>query len=244
MKRDLFSDEARSSRDLLELTLRALRELDRIAPRPGYLSCFRLWDYEPHQPCRSWLIQVPEGPLRGSPLVLERRWGADEDRERLARNLRRRPNLQPSLSAREAELPLEDFESLRAFASTIEFPLLSLREAHVSIPPAPYGIEGVRRDAIRLREDRVRLEWGAAPPPELKTVAAWAARLRSVCEQCFPDSAISILRAGPTGACSLCRRACLNDPFACPACGAAYHADCWDYLGLCAIYGCGARAES
>jgi len=236
------SGTERAERRLLELTLEAMKELDRAGARPGYAPCFRLWDYGPHQPFRSWLIQVPdEDPLRTAPLVLERRWDAVEDRERLARDLRRRPDLRPSLSVREAEFPREDFASLRAIASRIEFPLLGLREAHPSIQPAQFGLEGFRRDAARLRTERVRLEWGAAPPAELKAAAAWAARVRSVCEQCFPDGAVSILRAGPTGACSLCRRACPNDAVACPSCGAAFHADCWDYVGLCAIYGCGGR---
>jgi hypothetical protein len=242
MNRDLFSDEKRSSRDFLDLTLKALRELDRTDARRGFVPCFKLWDYGPHQPFRSWLIQVPEGH-REETIVLERRWDAPGDRERLSRDLRRRPDLRPTLSAREAEFPREDFDSLRGFARRIEFPLLDLREAHLSIPPAPYGIEGCRRDAVRLRTDRVRLEWGAVPPAELKGVAAWVARVRSLCESCFPDSSVAILRAGPTGLCSLCRRACLDQPYACPACGARYHADCWDYVGLCAVYGCGGRGE-
>src|SRR5215204_4647053 len=93
---------------LLELSLQAMLELDRMETRPAFAPYFRLWDYDPHQPWRSWLIQVPDAePLPSDPLVLERTWDAAEDRERLVRDLRRRPRLQPTLCVREARLPKE-----------------------------------------------------------------------------------------------------------------------------------------
>jgi hypothetical protein len=234
------SGTADPQRRFLHLTLEAMQELDQVGARPGFAPCFRIWDYGPHQPYRSWLIQMPErnAPFEPAAIVLERAWDAAEDRERLARELRRRPRLQPTMCVREAELPTREFASLRTFASRIQFPLLELRNAHLSIQPAQYGIEGFRHDAVRLRSERVRLEWGGAPPIELKTVAAWATQVRNLCSGCFPDENISIQGAGPTGLCSLCRRTALSDVVGCPACGVAYHRECWYYVGKCAIYGC------
>ncbi len=224
----------------LQLTLEAMREIERLGARPGFSPCFRVWDYSPHREYRSWLIQTPMegGPDPQGPIVLERTWDVVADRERLARNLRRRPSLQPTLSLREAELPRGEFASLRALASHISFPLLGLREAHVATQPAQYGIEGFRRDAARLHSERVRLEWGGNPPAELRAAVAWAQQVRGMCENRFPDERVSILRAGPSGTCSLCRGPVLADPRGCPRCGARYHAECWAYLGRCAIYGC------
>jgi hypothetical protein len=225
---------------LLELTLEAMRELDRMGTRPGFTPWFRTWDYDPHQTWRSWLIQLSEDT--GAPLVLERTWDAVEDRERLSRDLRRRPSLQPTLCVREAPLPREEFEVLRTVGKTIPFPILELRDAYTSLQPAQFGIEGFRKETIRLRSNRVRLDWGV-PKPEMRAVASWAGQVRSLCAGCFPDGSISILRAGPTGTCSLCRKPALVETTDCPACKVVYHRDCWEYAGRCAVYGCGGTSE-
>lgn len=211
-----------------------------MATRSGFRPFLRIWDYDPHGTYRSWLIQVPDDSdlLQAAPLVLERTWDAVHDRERLARDLRRRPRLQPTLCIREARLPQEEFATLRDLGRRIPFPLLSLRDAHTSLQPAQYGIEGMSKDNVRLRSERVRLEWGI-PAIEMRAVAAWAGQLRNLCCGCFPDEHISILRSGPTGTCSLCRRTALEDTASCPVCRAPYHRECWDYVGRCAIYGCG-----
>src|SRR6185503_6932354 len=234
------------ARLLLELTLEALRELDRMEPRPGFGSYFRIWDYDPHRTFRSWLLQVPEttDPLRPSPLVLERTWDAAVDRERLARDLRRRPRLQPTLCIREARLPKDDFEFLRNVGKRIPYSRLELREAHLSLPPAQFGIEGFRNETVELRSERIRLEWGGEPVADLKAVAAWAARMRSLCSGSFPDENISILRSGPTGLCALCRQPALNETHSCPECRSTHHQECWDYAGRCATYGCAGMETS
>jgi hypothetical protein len=234
------SGTADKQRLLLELSLQALQELDRMATRPAFAPYFRLWDYDPHRPWRSWLIQVPDDgdPIPSAPLVLERTWDAANDRERLARDLRRRPHLHPTLCVREARLPKEEFGFLRNVGSRIPYSRLELREALTSLQPAQYGIEGFRKETVRLRTDRVRLEWGGEPPLELKAVATWAARMRSLCCSCFPDEDISIVRAGPTGTCSLCRQPALNQTRDCAECRSRYHRECWDYVGRCAVYGC------
>jgi hypothetical protein len=235
------SGTADKQRLLLELSLQALQELDRMATRPLFAPYFRLWDYDPHRPWRSWLIQVPDDgdPAPSGPLVLERTWDAVEDRERLARDLRRRPRLRPTMCIREARLPKEEFEFLRSVGKRIPYPQHYLREAHPVLQPAQFGIEGFRKDSVRLRSERIRLEWGGEPVSELKAVATWAARMRSLCGGCFPDEDISIVRAGATGTCSLCRQAALDEPRACPECRSCYHRECWDYVGRCAVYGCG-----
>jgi hypothetical protein len=227
-------------RQLLELTLEAMRELDRMTARPGFLPWLRIWDYDPHRAFRSWLIQIrDETPShQPEPLVLERTWDAAEDRTRLARDLRRRPPLQPTLSVREAALPPEEFAFLRTAASRIPYSRLELRDAHTSLQPAQYGMEGFSKETVRLRSERIRLEWGGDPAAEMKAVAAWAARLRSLCMGCFPDGNVSILQSSPTGRCSLCRDPALEEATACPECRAPYHRECWEYLGRCAIYGC------
>jgi len=227
-------------RQFLELTLEALQELDRMEARPAFSPYFRIWDYDPHRTFRSWLIQVPDesDPLRPAPLVLERTWDAAVDREKLSRDLRRRPRLQPTLCVREARLPKDDFEFLRSVGARIPYSRLQLRDAHLSLPPVQFGIEGFRKETVQLRSERIRLEWGGEPLPELTAAAAWASRMRSLCSSCFGEENISILRSGPTGLCSLCRQPALNDPHACPECRATYHPECWDYLGRCATYGC------
>jgi hypothetical protein len=227
---------------LLDLTHGALQELNRMTTRPGCRPFFRVWDYHPHKTYRSWLIQVPDDDevLQIAPLVLERTWDAAQDRERLARDLRRRPRVQPTLCVREARLPAEEFAPLREVGKRIPFPLLELRDTH-ALQSAQYGIEGVRRDAVRLRSAQVRLEWND-PLPGLKAVARWAAQVRALCESAFPDADISIVRTGPTGTCSLCRRAALEETTSCPDCKVVYHRECWDYVGRCAIYGCGGGA--
>ena len=227
-------------RQLLELTLVAMQELEQMNARRPFSPWLRIWDYDPHQAYRSWLIQIPEedDPQPPAPLVLERTWDAAEDRERLARDLRRRPRLQPTLSVREARLPKEDFDYLRSVGSKMPYPRIELRDAHTSLQPAQFGIEGFRKDAVQMSTARIRLEWGGVPRPGLEAVAAWAARLRSLCSACFPDRGISILLGVLTGICSLCRRPALEETQRCPECRAMYHRDCWDYLGRCAIYGC------
>jgi hypothetical protein len=227
------------ARKILELTLEATRELGRMTTRPGFRPFFRIWDHQPKH-YRSWLIQVPDDDvvLQPAPIVLERTWFAAEDCERIERDLRRRPRLQPTLRVREAPLPKEEFAAMRELGKRIPFPLLELRDAHSS-RPSPYGIEGMRKDNVRLRSERVRLEWGGVPDPELKAVVAWAAQVRALCESAFPDADISVVRAGPTGTCSLCRRAALQETTVCPDCKVVYHRECWDYVGRCAIYGCG-----
>jgi hypothetical protein len=227
-------------RRFLELTLLAMRELDRMEARPTFAPYFRIWDYDPHRTYRSWLLQIPDDadPLRPAPIVLERTWDAAEDRERLARDLRRRPRLQPTLYIREARLPNEEFSFLRSVGSRISYPRLELRDAHTSLQPTQFGLEGFRKETVQLRSDRIRLEWGGMVQPELKAVAAWAERVRSLCSGCFPDETISILRAGMTGICSLCRQPALKDTQSCPDCRATYHQQCWEYVGRCAIYGC------
>lgn|SRR5581483_1625369 len=239
------SGTADQQRRFLELTLSALQELERTATRPGYEPLFRIWDYNPPRQFRSWLIQVPERSASGPhpSLVLERTWDAAEDRDRLARDLRRRPRLHPTLRAREAELPPEDFAFLRGVASRLEFPLLSLRDAFTWVHPAQYGIEGFRRETVRLRSGRVRLEWSGNPPAELKAIASWATRTRELCERSFPSSDVVLQDAEPTGRCSLCHRSVLEHHCTCPACGAGYHQDCWEYVGRCAIYGCVGTAD-
>ncbi len=227
-------------RIFLELTLAAVQELDRMQTRPGFKPYFRLWDYDPLKTFRSWLIQVPDDvdSRPSEPLVLERTWDAVEDRDRLARDLRRRPRLQPTMCVREAKLPGNEFEFLREVGSKIPFPLVELRDTHLSVRPVQFGIEGFRRDTVRLRSERVRLSWGGAPHTSMKAAAAWAERMRSLCCGCFPDQDVSILRTGSTGLCALCRSAALEDNIACPACRGTYHRDCWDYVGHCAVYGC------
>ena len=232
-------------RQFLELTLAAMQELDRMKARPAFSPLFRIWDYDPHRTYRSWLIQIPEdddSPHADS-LVLERTWDATADREGLARNLRRRPHLHPTMVVREAVLPKEEFAFLRSAGKRTPYSRLELRDAHTSLQSAQYGIEGFRKDTVSFQPDRIRLEWGGNPPPELKAVAAWAARMRSVCSGCFGDEDISILRAGVTGSCSLCRTPALSEVQACPECRSPYHRECWEYVGRCAIYGCpGSRA--
>ena len=227
-------------RRFLQLTLEAMHEIERMEARPGFSACFRIWDYSPHREYRSWLLEMPTdvGHVPQGPIVLERAWDAGADRERLARDLRRRPHLHPTTRVREALVPPAEFAVLRSLASHILFPLLDLREGLTTGPPTQYGIEGFRRDAVRLRSDRVRLEWGADPPPELGAAVAWAQQARALCETCFPDESVSILRSGPSGLCSLCRRGVSTESRGCPLCGVLYHEDCWTYLGRCAIYGC------
>lgn len=227
-------------RRFLELTLAALEELESTTPRPGFAPLFRVWDYSPHVPFHSWLVQVPRdgNPDEASPIVLERAWQAPGDRDRISRDLRRRPRLEPTLHVREATIPADEFAFLREVASRIPFPLLELREDHRSVQPAQYGIEGFKRDTVRLRSERVRLEWGGAPPQDLKAVAAWAAQMRQLCTRCFSGGDISLERAAPTGHCCLCRRFIPETPSLCPSCGVRYHFDCWNYLGRCAVYGC------
>lgn len=38
--------------------------------------------------------------------------------------------------------------------------------------------------------------------------------------------------------CVVCRNELPADPVLCPRCETPHHADCWEYLGGCAIYGC------
>lgn len=227
-------------RRFLELTLEAMKELDRMTARLSFLPLFRLWDYDPHRTYRSWLLQVPDDadPLQTDPLVLERTWDAAVDRERLARDLRRRPRIDPTFCVREARLPKDELQVLRTIGSRIPYSRLELRDAHLSLQPAQFGIEGFRKENVQMRSERIRLEWGGEPAPGLKAVAAWAARMRSLCSGCFPDENISILRSGPTGLCSLCRQAALTRTHSCPECRATVHRECWDYVGRCATYGC------
>jgi len=56
-------------RRFLELTLLAMRELDRMEARPAFTAWLRVWDYDPHQTYRSWLIQLPTD-ADSAPLVL------------------------------------------------------------------------------------------------------------------------------------------------------------------------------
>jgi len=231
------SGTADLQRRFLELTLLASRELDRMEARPGFTAWLRVWDYDPHRTHRSWLIQLP-ADSDSAPLVLERTWDAAEDRERLTRDLRRRPRLVPTMYVREARLPKEEFSFLRSVGSRIPYSRLELRDAHTSLQPAQFGLEGFRKEAVQLRSDRIRLEWGGTVHPDLKAVAAWAERVRSLCSGCFPDKSVSILLGVLTGICSLCRRPALEETQRCPECRAMYHRDCWDYVGRCAIYGC------
>jgi hypothetical protein len=221
----------------LRLTLEAIREIERMEARPDFRACFRVWDYSPHGEYRSWLLQTPN-EADTEPIVLEQAWDAAADRERLARDLRRRPHLLPTTRIREASVPRAEFDALRMLASHIEFPYLHLREGHLLLPPAQYGLEGFRRDAVRLRSERVRLEWGGHPPVELKAAVAWARQARALCESCFPDAPVSVVESGPSGTCSLCRRIVTSESRLCPLCGVRYHEECWDYLGRCAVYGC------
>lgn len=234
------SGTADAPRRFMELLMQAMRELERMEARPGFAPYFRVWDYDPQGTYRSWLIQVPDDgdPLQPDPLVLERTWEAEEDRERLGRDLRRRPRLEPTMYLRESRLPRAEFEFLRGVGKRIPFPLFELRDDHPSLQTVQYGIEGFRRETVRLRSERVRLTWGAVPPTGMKATATWAERVRGLCRSCF-DGQVSILRSGATGLCSLCRGPSLEDAFACPVCRAAYHQECWDYVGRCAVYGCG-----
>jgi hypothetical protein len=160
------SGTAEPQRRFLELTLLAMQELEKLTARPGFAPVFRIWDYPPHGPYWSWLVQSADrtGERGPAALVLERSWDVAEDRDRLALDLRRRPRLQPRLRVREAELRADEFGFLRTFASRIEIPLIDLRNARSSIQPAQYGIEGFRRDTVRPRSERVRLEWEGRPP--------------------------------------------------------------------------------
>jgi len=144
---------------------------------------------------------------------------------------------------REARLPKEEFTFLRSVGARIPYPRLELRDAHTSLQAAQFGIEGFRKETVQLRSDRIRLEWGGTLEPDLKAVAAWAERVRSLCSGCFPDKNISIQLGVLTGICSLCRRPAVEQTCACPECRAPYHQDCWEYLGRCAIYGCPATSN-
>lgn len=43
------------------------------------------------------------------------------------------------------------------------------------------------------------------------------------------------------GACPVCGTAVVESPGQCKRCGTPHHAECWDYLGGCAVYACAAR---
>jgi hypothetical protein len=44
----------------------------------------------------------------------------------------------------------------------------------------------------------------------------------------------------PGSTCPVCGQG-LEAAISCPGCGTPHHAECWDYLGGCAIFGCGTR---
>jgi hypothetical protein len=64
----------------------------------------------------------------------------------------------------------------------------------------------------------------------------------------LPSEGMQILASAegsPRGACPVCANPLDDEARPCPNCATPHHADCWEYFGGCAIYGCGhARGRS
>lgn len=143
---------------------------------------FRLWQYRPFGPRRSWGLFVPmaEGDRA---LAREVTWDEAVDRRHMSsrlRALKRRPAEEPTVHVRNAVVDRARLEPLLLDAHRL-LPVGAIAPDEAAPGGDEFGIEGYREMAY------VRLAWQGRLPAEHRDAVAWAVRLRTFLESSLLD---------------------------------------------------------
>jgi hypothetical protein len=177
-------------RELAELSRKAYRALAAIigSPPPHLVASFRLWQYAPAGPQRSWAF-FREGihdPLGAGPLVRSAAWDRDGDLERLELGGRRRPRLDPTLVTTETALDASRLADFIKEAGRLKLPADRVARPYPTATPSEFGLEGFDTERRDGRRPNLHVEWNQEPPLQLEAVSHWAARVRAWVQQSLP----------------------------------------------------------
>ena len=166
---------------------RALRLLERpqeVDPGDGLKRLrpeVRLWHYKSSSAFRSWTIFSPDARFESDirPRVREVIWHRRTDNNSLFAEQALKLDLSqigvsPSLSVRDAALPLEAVQVLLESFSKLEIPLVRQQSQAAFINNELYGVENFAMEA------NVRLTWYSTGPPAWNRLIQWSSSMRSL----------------------------------------------------------------
>jgi hypothetical protein len=102
---------------------------------------------------------------------------------------------------------------------------------------SPIVVFDVQRARVLLRVGRVLTTDEAALDAFLETARVLLKSLRPPAERTTGVEIVGMTTSG--GECPTCGAALEGAVAECGKCGTRQHADCWEYMGVCATYGCG-----
>ena len=98
-----------------------------------------------------------------------------------------------------------------------------------------FGPTGISLHTSETFQDRVQ---------DLSEYALEALELCTILIRILVPSTVTAEPLETTGVCPVCGTAVDEGPGQCKRCGTPHHAECWEYLGGCAVYACAARPRT
>ena len=150
---------------------------------PHHKLLLRLWHYPSFEHHVSWFVYAPLSRYEesDSPLVLEVVWNRPFDSQRFSDPLKGLQNsfsLEPTISFRRAELPLNELELKLANLRGIVLPIF-VDDGSVALDGESFGVETFGF------KSSIRLGWWSECYGEWKAIVAWAEDMRRFLSMCL-----------------------------------------------------------